>query len=169
MYSSKQRNRVATEIATVCNGIFISSKFWLLKCYSFFSFWVLPHKSRKSSLLFFLPSSSNTASGFGSWERVELHLCQSKKLLFSHIFSEVCFQTFKPVKRTFCRNCCKAKGQSTSQYELQSVNVRIKLLSHFNLFQGLNCTSEPVVFICASSLFKTTFSLSCKPCVCAFE
>jgi len=166
MYSSKQRNRVVTEIATVCNGIFIWSKFWLLKCYSFFSFWVLPYKSRKSSFLFFLPSSSNTVSGFGTWARVELHLCQSKKPLFSHIFSEVYFQTFKIVKWTFCR--CACKGQS-SQYELQSVNIRIKLLSSFHLFQGLNCSSEPFVFIGASSLFKTTFFLSCKPCVCAFE
>jgi len=166
MYSSKQRNRVVTEIATVCNGIFIWSKFWLLKCCSFFSFWVLPYKNRKSSFPFFLPTSSNTASGFGTWARVELHLYQSKKPLFSHIFSEVCFQTFKTVKWTFCR--CGCIGQS-SQYELQSVNIRIKLLSRFNLFQGLNCTSEPFVFICASSLFKTTFFLSCKPCVCAFE
>jgi len=166
MYSSKQRNRVATEIATVCNGIFLSSKFWLLKCYSFLSFWVLRYKTRKSSFLFFLPSSSSTASGFGNWAQVDLHLCQSKKPLFSHIFSEVCFQTFKPVKWTFCR-CCR-KGRS-SQYELQSVNIRINLVSRFNLFQGLNCTSEPFVFICASSLFKTTFFLSCKTCVCAFE
>jgi len=74
MYSSKPRNRVLTEIATVCNGIFIWSKFWSLKCYSFLSFWVLSYKSRKSSFLFFLPSSSKTASGFGTWAWVELHL-----------------------------------------------------------------------------------------------
>jgi len=124
-----------------------------------FSFWFLPYKSRKSSFLFSLPSSSNTASGFGTWARVELHLYQSKKPLFSHIVSEVCFQVFKTLKWTFCRRGCT--GQS-SQYELQSVNVRMKLLSRINPFQGLNCTSEP--FFSSALLHCLSLHFSCPAC-----